>query len=101
MGKYFDDIMQGLNEAVEYEKGALSAKTTKVTIKKVPDFSSSEVKGIRKELNATQAVFASVMGVSTKTVEAWEAGTNTPNGTARRLLALFCEKPEIYKSLQI
>jgi putative transcriptional regulator len=29
------------------------------------------------------------MGVSVKTVEAWEKGTNKPIGTARRMLSLL------------
>jgi putative transcriptional regulator len=34
----------------------------------------------------TQNVFAAYMGVSPKTVEAWEGGRTHPNGTAFRLL---------------
>lgn len=37
----------------------------------------------------TQSTFAALMGVSPKTVEAWEAGTNIPLGTARRMLGLL------------
>ena len=29
------------------------------------------------------------MGVSAKTVEAWEAGTNRPSGTASRILSMM------------
>ncbi|MGN1111135.1 MAG: helix-turn-helix domain-containing protein [Oscillospiraceae bacterium] len=37
----------------------------------------------------TQSTFAALMGVSPKTVEAWEAGTNVPLDTARRMLELL------------
>lgn len=37
----------------------------------------------------TQSTFAAVMGVSNKTVEAWEKGTNSPAGTARRMLGML------------
>ena len=37
----------------------------------------------------TQAVFANYMGVSSKTVEAWEKGTNHPTGSACRLLDIL------------
>lgn len=33
--------------------------------------------------------FAGYMGVSDKTVEAWEAGTNHPSGSASRLLSML------------
>ncbi len=85
----YESIMQGLNEAVEYEKGNLSAKAVKCTVNPVPDFNSSEIKEVRTSLNMTQSTFAAVMGVSIKTVEAWEAGTNKPIGTARRMLSML------------
>ena len=85
----YESIVQGLNEAVEYEKGNLKAKAVKCTVSPVPDFDSSEIKEVRASLNMTQSTFAAVMGVSIKTVEAWEAGTNKPIGTARRMLSML------------
>ena len=38
--------------------------------------------------------FAQYMGVSVKTVEAWEAGRNHPEGAACRLLALTKKDPQ-------
>ncbi|MCR4763895.1 MAG: helix-turn-helix domain-containing protein [Lachnospiraceae bacterium] len=37
----------------------------------------------------TQAVFANYMGVSPKTVEAWERGRSHPTGPAYRLLSIL------------
>ena len=37
----------------------------------------------------SQNVFASYMGVSCKTVEAWESGKNHPSGAASRLLNMM------------
>ena len=56
---------------------------------------ASEIMEIRNGLGMTQAVFALFMGVSKKTVEAWESGRNMPDGPARRLLAMVQEEPEI------
>lgn len=41
----------------------------------------------------TQQLFASALGVSKKTVEAWEADRNIPEGPAQRMLELM-EKDE-------
>ena len=41
---------------------------------------------IRNNLDLSQAVFAYIMGVSIKTVEAWETGRNEPQGPAQRIL---------------
>lgn len=43
-------------------------------IEPVRSFSSKEVRDIRISVNLTQIAFAAVLGVSKKTVEAWECG---------------------------
>ena len=67
----------------------------------MPDISAEDIKAIRKKLGFTQAVFAAVIGVSTKTVEAWETGTNQPIGPARRKNSLIQFDPEILQSYHI
>lgn len=37
----------------------------------------------------TQKILAEYMGVSAKTVEAWETGTSHPSGSACRLLSIL------------
>lgn len=91
----YESIMQGLSEAVEYEKGNLKARTMKMSIAPLPEINSSRIKDIRRSLDMTQGIFADVIGVSVKTVEAWEAGTNTPSGAARRMLSLLQSDPEL------
>lgn len=75
-------------------------KTT-LRIEPLPDISAEDIKAIRKKLGFTQAVFAAVIGVSTKTVEAWETGTNQPIGPARRMISLIQFDPEILQSYHI
>jgi len=41
------------------------------------------------------------MGVSVKTVEAWEMGQNKPAGAARRLLSLLQKEPAILSRFNI
>lgn len=84
----FDEMKTGLNETIEYEKGNLKAKTTTLSIEPVSKFTSTEIKNIRNNTGLTQNLFAKYMGVSVKTVEAWETGRNHPDGAACRLLYL-------------
>ena len=56
-------------------------------------FSLGEIKEIGNSTGLTQVLFAKYMGVSVKTVEAWEAGRNRPEGTACRLLTLTRKDP--------
>lgn len=90
----FDKIKTGLEEAIAYEQGTLEARTTKLSVTPVDRYDATEIKGIRKSTGFTQAVFAQYMGVSVKTVEAWEAGRNHPEGAACRLLALTKQDPQ-------
>ena len=89
----FDDIKTGLGQAIEYEKGNLKAKTTTLTILPVSVFEPNEIKSIRNSTGLTQVLFARYMGVSVKTVEAWESGRNHPDGAACRLLSLTQKDP--------
>jgi putative transcriptional regulator len=86
----FNSIMTGLNEALEdaqSEKPIL--KRHKVIVEPVKVYDASEVKKIRNSTGMSQKTFASYIGVSDKTVEAWEAGTNHPSGAASRLLSMM------------
>lgn len=94
----FEDIKTGLMEAIEYEKGNLKANTRTLSVIPIEEFTPSEIKDIRKSVGMTQVLFAKYLGVSLKTVEAWEAGRNQPNGTACRLLAITKKDPMFPKS---
>ena len=91
----YKDIIKGLDEAIEYEKGKLKSKRRIIEVEPLADFQRKDIKDIRKQLDFSQAVFAKTLGVSLKTVEAWEAGINEPSGPARRMLELFRQDKEI------
>lgn len=90
----FDDIKLGLQQAIEYEKGNLKANKTTLMILPTESFSAQEIKKIRNDTGMTQALFAKYLGVSIKTVEAWESGRNHPDGAACRMLALTRSNPD-------
>ena len=88
--KVFDSIMKGLSESLEYAKGDTSkARRLSVTVASLPSYHDKEIKVIREGLNLSQKNFAFVLGVSQKTVEAWESGRNVPQGTAQRFLQML------------
>ena len=95
----YEGIMQGLNEAIAYNEGKIKARTKTMSIEPIPDFKAAEIKQIRNELGMTQVLFAGFMGVSTKTVEAWEAGKSTPTPTAKKLMFLIQEDHTLIQKL--
>ena len=86
----YESIMAGLNEAIDDAQGKKPRlKRNTISVEPVKIFEAEEVKKIRNSTGMSQKLFASYMGVSDKTVEAWEAGTNHPSGAASRLLRMI------------
>jgi putative transcriptional regulator len=92
--------MQGLNEAVDYQQGKITARKAKLTVKPVSTFNNSDIKRIRQKTGLSQVMFAGSLGVSPKTVEAWENGRNKPEGSARRLLEVIRDDPSFLRQFQ-
>lgn len=88
MSELFNDLVQGLEEAIAYEKGNGNARINTYTILPVKEYSPDHIRELRMKLRMTQKVFAAYMGVSAKTVEAWEHGTTHPSGSAFRLMEI-------------
>lgn len=89
MSSLFEDLKEGLQEAIEFEKGKEKTKTTTFIIDPVKNYSNEEIKRVRNNAGMTQAVFANYLGVSKKTVEAWELGKTHPTGPANRLIEML------------
>ena len=89
MSSLFDDLKQGLEEAIDYEKGNGKARVKTYMIMPIKKYSNKEIREIRMKAGMTQSVFASYMGVSKKTVEAWECGRTHPTGPGFRLLDIL------------
>lgn len=90
MSNVYESIVAGLTEAIEDTKEKESKlKKRTVTIVPVREYNAQEVRKIRQSTGMSQKLFAGYMGVSAKTVEAWEAGTNHPSGAASRILSMM------------
>ncbi len=53
-----------------------------------------DVKGIREQYELSQRQFASLLGISIKTLQNWEQGRRSPRGPARVLLQVAAKHPE-------
>lgn len=88
MSRSYESIMAGLTEAVEDVKEKKLPRRI-VTVLPVKEYQAEEVKAIRRRTGLSQKLFAGYMGVSDKTVEAWESGKNHPSGAASRILNMM------------
>jgi putative transcriptional regulator len=89
MGEAFESIMRGLGEVKAHRDGKLKLKTTAIEVAPLPVYDAKAVKALRLTLGLSQTVFAQVLGVAKKTVEAWESGRNIPSGAACRFLEVL------------
>ena len=95
MSSLFEDLKEGLEEAIAYEKGKGEAKVKTYMILPIKEYAGKEIRDIRKKAGMTQSVFASYMGVSVKTVEAWEGERTHPTGPVFRLLDILSKSSEM------
>jgi putative transcriptional regulator len=60
----------------------------------------SPTRVIRQKLRLSQSAFASLMGVSIRTIQDWEQGRRNPKGPAKSLLRVAEQHPEVFSDLQ-
>jgi putative transcriptional regulator len=95
-------IIKGLEEALAFSKGKKTAKRSRdIIISELPMYKGNQVKKIRRKIDVTQKIFAEVLGVSVKTVEAWEGNRNIPDGPAQRLIYAIDNNPKFLKTIGI
>jgi putative transcriptional regulator len=97
-----DSFIKGLTEeATDYQQGKTPARKAKLTIKPIAVFNTDDIKRIRQKTGLSQVMFAGSLGVSPKTVEAWENGRNKPEGASRRLCEIVRDDPGFLRRFQV
>ncbi|GFO71007.1 putative transcriptional regulator [Bathymodiolus japonicus methanotrophic gill symbiont] len=86
------EILEGIKEIKKYKNGKVQLKTTTLS-----DPSPAQI--IRKNLKISQASFASLMGVSVRTIQDWEQGRRSPKGPAKSLLRVAEQHPEVFSDI--
>jgi putative transcriptional regulator len=90
MGKLFKELKKGLEDILAHQNGKITLKSELFDIPEPPqEYGPRKIKKIRIKLNYSQGIFAKVLNVSLKTVQAWESGDRNPNHAALRLLEII------------
>ena len=96
------ELLEGMAEFTEALESSseiseqFNVRTIKLSLQST-DYSAEAALTARQLLGASQAVFAEFLGVSVKTVQAWEQGINPPSGMAARFMDEIRHNPAIYK----
>ena len=85
--KNFDNLIESVKQAGKIKRGEMKAGRTF-------QFNPTDIKGIRQNLNKSQAEFALMIGVSISTLQNWEQGRRRPDGPAQALLKIALERPD-------
>jgi putative transcriptional regulator len=93
----FADLKEAMEGALAYERGhRRDLKVTRIQAPRPPKaMSPKDIARIRESLNCSQAVFAMMLNISTKTVQAWEQGSREPGDAALKLLTIAKKHPEV------
>ena len=99
---FADLLLESAREALAIARGEMkparityaSTTTRTARVSAPPAFDADRVRALRWRLDLSQSVFAQVLGVSDKTVKAWEQG-HAPTAAMRRLLEIAEEHPDV------
>lgn len=86
--KFQNDLL----ESVKQMKRGEAARTTQV---KLPEAAVA-----RAKVGLSQQAFASLLGVSPRTLQDWEQGRRSPTGAAKTLLRVAVAHPEVLQELR-
>lgn len=91
MDKEMNAFCEDLLESAKQMKEKKAARKTVVVV--------SDITRVRNKVNMSQPAFAKLMGVSVRTLQAWEQGKRNPSGAAKTLLRVAETHPEILRKL--
>lgn len=93
----FADLKEALEGALSYEQGGgRDLHVSRIRVPRPPKaMSAKDIARLRQKLNCSQSVFALMLNISPKTVQAWEQGSREPGDAALKLLAIAKKHPEI------
>jgi putative transcriptional regulator len=92
-------LKRSMQQAVDYKNGDSAKVRIVVREKPTQKYTGDEVKRIRTELGLSQNGMALALGVSKRTIEAWEAGRISPRKATGRLLYLIDNNHELLDQL--
>ena len=91
----FERLKMGLEEAISHARGETTLRTTTYDLPEdPPEIDPETLVALRHQSMMSQAVFARLLNVSTKTVQSWEQGVRIPSHASRRLIQIYSEHPE-------
>jgi putative transcriptional regulator len=94
-----EKLIQSARQAEAHSAGKAKLRANMIEIVPVPEYRPQDIKSIRARLGLTQGLMGGIVGVSTKTVEAWEIGYRRPSSSAMRVIAELDTNPTYFEKI--
>ncbi len=85
--EFFTELLESVREGGAIMRG--EKEPSRKFVVETPN-----VKSIREGYQLSQSEFATLLGISVKTLQNWEQGRRTPRGAARILLQVAAKHPD-------
>jgi putative transcriptional regulator len=98
----FRSLLDAIDQVEEYRQG-LRHDLRRTVIPGPPEpMDAAAIRALRERIGASQTIFAFVLNVSPKTVQAWESGARVPTGGNLKLLRIAEAHPEaVFAGLEL
>jgi len=91
MDKEMEQFQNDLLVSARQMKADQSARVTEVPV--------SPIVSVRNAVGLSQTHFATLLGVSVRTLQEWEQGRRSPSGAAKTLLRVAEKHPDVLREL--
>ncbi len=92
--KHKDEEQQQAEQHAEQGSGLLDLRAVALPARPKP-MKPAEVRALRSSMNASQALFAQLLNVSSNAVESWEQGIREPRQATLKLLHVARKNPGV------
>jgi putative transcriptional regulator len=96
----FGELMEGVAAMKGHREGKLTLRSFKIQPAPLPKVDAKLIRGTRRKLGCSRAVFARKMRINLRTLEKWEQGRANPNPQAAALVLLVRRYPDTLDRLE-
>ncbi len=96
----FGELMEGMAAMKSHREGKLTLRSFKVEPAPLPKVDAKLIRGTRRKLGCSRAVFARQLRINLRTLEKWEQGRTKPNPQAAALVLLVRQYPDTLERLE-
>ena len=90
----FEELQESIREVGAHLRDERALPADQIHFVAEPD-----PREIRSSLGVNQEVFASLLGISVRTLQNWEQGRRSPQGPALKLLQIAQKRPDVLLEL--